>query len=73
MTKKHKYLLAGWLLFLAPLAVQIVNIYLSATANASSPNREFLGVLFYWSTLLAFPQMLGLVFIMFALWGNKSR
>ncbi len=71
MTKKHKYLLAGWVLFLVPLAIQIVNIYLSGTANSSSSNREFLGMLFYWSTLLVFPQMLGLVFIMFALWGNK--
>ncbi|GEM_PF-5274159 len=73
MTKKTIYLLLGLVLFLIPLAVQIFNIYLAATSDLSESSRGFLGMFFYWSMLLVFPQTFGLVLIMFALWGNKAR
>lgn len=73
MTKKTKYLSIGLALFLIPLAVEILNIYLAWTTDMSESSREFLGMLFFWSMLLVFPQIFGLVLVMFALWGGKGR
>ncbi len=73
MKKKNKYLLAGWLLFLIPLAFEIVNIYLALTVEPTESNREALGMLFYWCMFLAFPQMAGLALMMFGYWGDKPR
>lgn len=73
MTKKNKYLLSGLVLFLGSLAMAGINIWLAWNANTSGANREALGMLFYWSMFLAFPMMIGVVLIMFALWGNKPK
>jgi len=69
----RKLKLWGWCLFTVPLMVQIVNILLAANAAPDVSERKFLGILFLWSQLLVFPQVFGIVLLMYSGWRAAGK
>ncbi len=68
MKRATKLKLLGWTLFAIALSVQILNIVLASNSSASNSNQEFLAMLFLWSQLLMFPQVFGVILVMYAGW-----
>ena len=73
MTKGAKLKLLGWSLFALPLAVQIANIVLAVNRTAMDVNRGLFGIILLWSQLLVFPQILGIVLVMYAEWKYRTK